>query len=197
MIFAKSIFVLLTTDFLLTGKGFGVLITYNGCYYTDHIAIPSNAQTSLLFRFSFKAESLTWTAPPPAWTPTGANDIRTIKYPVLNGSTNVAFRWNYTLGTNEVLFSIVWNLDETLIATLFPVTVIKDDRFDLNKSEVATLIIKNVSELEDATFQCQVQTIDGTWKYNIRLEIIGEKSCLSDNYKSSFRNVFLSWQKLT
>ena len=148
--------------------------TCNGCYHTDHIAIPSNAQTSLLFRFSFKAESLTWTAPTPAWTPTGANDIRTVKYPVLNGSTNVALRWNYTLGTNEVMFSIIWLLDGTLIATLFPVTVIKDDRFDLNKSEVATLIIKNVSELEDATFQCQVQTIDGTWKYNIRLEIIGK-----------------------
>ena len=147
----------------------------NGCYHTDHIAIPSNARISLLFRFWFKAESFTWTSPPPAWTPTSADDVRTVSYPVLNGSTNVALRWNYTLKTNEVLFSVIWVLDGTQIAAAAaPVTVIKDDRFDLNKSELATLIIKNVSEVEDVTIQCQVQTIEGIWKYNIRLEIIGK-----------------------
>ena len=93
---------------------------------------------------------------------------------MLNGSTNVALRWNYTLETNEVLFSVIWVLDGTQIAAAAPVTVIKDDRFDLNKSELATLIIKNVSEVEDVTIQCQVQTIEGIWKYNIRLEIIGK-----------------------
>ena len=51
MIFLKSIFVLLTTDFLLTGKGFDLLRTCNGCYHTDHIAIPSNTRISLVFRF--------------------------------------------------------------------------------------------------------------------------------------------------
>ena len=40
---------------------------------------------------------------------------------------------------------------------------------------MATLIIKNVSELEDATIQCVVQTNLGNWKYGIRLEIAGEK----------------------
>ena len=78
------------------------------------------------------------------------------------------------MGTNEVLFSTVWALDGKQIAAVVPVSVIKDDRFDLNKGEVATLIIKNVSELEDVTIQCQVQTIEGIWKYNIRLEIKGE-----------------------
>ena len=177
MIFVQGIFGLLMTDFLLTGKGFGVLRTCNGCHHSDHIAIPSNAQTSLLFRFKFKAESFNWTSPPPAWTPANADDVRTVRYPVQNGSTNVVLSWNYTLETNEVLFSTVWVLDGEQIAAVAPVSVIKDDRFDLDKSELATLIIKDVSEFEDVTIQCQVQTIEGIWKYNIRLEIVGEKSC--------------------
>ena len=51
MIFVKSIFALLTTDFLLTGKSFRMLGTFNGGYHTNLIAIPSNARISLLFRF--------------------------------------------------------------------------------------------------------------------------------------------------
>ena len=98
---------------------------------------------------------------------------------MLNGSTSVALRWNYTLGINELLFTTIWKLDGTRIATIAAVTVINDDRFDLNKSEVATLIIKDVSEMEDATIQCEVQTSLGSWKYNIRLEITGKK-CMSD-----------------
>ena len=159
--------------------------TCNGWHHTDHIAIPSNARISLLFRFYFKAEFFTWTAPPPAWTPSGVNDIRTVKYPVLNGSTNVVLRWTYRLGTGEFLSSTGWQLDGTQIAFAGIQTVISDNRFDVNKSEVATLIIKNVSELEDATIQCVVQTSLGNWRYNIRLEITGEK-CMSDTSDGSF-----------
>ena len=134
-----------------------------------------------------KAESFTWTAPPPAWTPTSGGDVRTVKYSVLNGSTNVALRWNYTLGTGELMSSTAWELDGTQIVFVFVtgVTRIKDDRFDVNKSELATLIIKNVSELEDATFQCMVQTDLGLWRYRIRLEITGEK-CRSDTSDGSY-----------
>ena len=94
---------------------------------------------------------------------------------MLNGSTNVALRWNYTLGTGEVAVTKTWALDGTQIAIVGGITLINDDRFDVNKSEVATLMIKNVSELEDATIQCLVQTNLGIWKYNIRLEITGER----------------------
>ena len=56
MIVVKSIFVLLTTDFLLTGKGFGfgVLRTCDGCYQTEHKAISSNAQFLSCFDFILK-----------------------------------------------------------------------------------------------------------------------------------------------
>ena len=104
---------------------------------------------------------------------------------MLNESTNVALRWNYTLGTGELVASKSWQLDGTQIALIGAITIISDDRFDVNKNEVATLIIKNVSELEDATFQCAVQTSVGLWKYEIRLEITGEK-CMSDTSDGSF-----------
>ena len=94
---------------------------------------------------------------------------------MLNGSTNVALRWNYTVGTGEIVIIKTWALDGTQIAISGAITIINDDRFDVNKSEVATLMIKNVSELEDATIQFGVQTNLGIWKYNIRLEITGER----------------------
>ena len=97
----------------------------------------------------------------------------------------MALRWNYKLGTGEFLSSTAWQLDGTQIAFAGIQTVISDNRFDVNKSEVATLIIKNVSELEDATIQCVVQTSLGNWRYNIRLEITGEK-CMSDTSDGSF-----------
>ena len=93
----------------------------------------------------------------------------------------MALKWNYTLGIGELVLLTAWQLDGTQIVAVSAITIINDDRFDLNKKEVATLIIKNVSELEDATIQCVVQTSVGNWRYNIQLEITGEKSCKSDN----------------
>ena len=97
----------------------------------------------------------------------------------------MALRWNYTLGTGEFLSSTVWRLDTTQIVFVGTQTVISDNRFDVKKSEVATLIIKNVSELGDVTIQCVVQTSRETWRYNIRLEITGEKF-KSDTSDGSF-----------
>ena len=97
----------------------------------------------------------------------------------------MALRWNYTLGTGELVASKSWQMDGTQIALVGAITLLSDDRFDVNKNEVATLIIKNVSELEDATFQCAVQTSVNFWKYAIRLEIRGEK-CMSDTSEGSF-----------
>ena len=97
----------------------------------------------------------------------------------------MALRWNYTLGTGEFLSSTVWRLDTTQIVFVGIQTVISDNRFDVKKSEVATLIIKNVSELGDVTIQCAVRTSRETWKYNIRLEITGEKF-KSDTSDGSF-----------
>ena len=104
---------------------------------------------------------------------------------MLNGSTNVALRWNYSLGTGEFLLLKTWSLDGTQIATAGAQTIINDDRFDVSKNEVATLIIKNVSKLEDATIKLVVQTSVGSWAYQRRLEITGE-NCMSDTSDGSF-----------
>lgn len=70
-----------------------------------------------------------------------------------------------------------WTIDGNQIAALTtaPALIIKDDRFAVNKSEVATLIIKNVSDMKDVTVQCSVQTSEDNWKYKIRVEITGER----------------------
>ena len=96
---------------------------------------------------------------------------------MLNGSFDVALRWNYVLGGGEILLLTSWTIDGNQIAVLTttPAVIITDDRFAVNKSEVATLIFKNVSVSEDVTIQCAVQTNKGTWKYKIRMEITGEK----------------------
>ena len=87
----------------------------------------------------------------------------------------MALRWNYTLGTGELVVSKTWLLDGTQIALERAMTILSDDRFAVIKTEVATLIIKNVSELEDAIVLCAVQTSVALWKYAIRLEITAEK----------------------
>ena len=120
-----------------------------------------------------------WTAPPPAWIPSTPTDIRNINFQVLNGSTNVALRWNYTLD-GEVLWGTAWNMDGVQIASLTTgsIATINDNRFDINASEVATLIIKDVGDIKDATFQCVVQTNVNAWKDNIKVEITGKKPLL-------------------
>ena len=89
----------------------------------------------------------------------------------------MALRWNYVLGGDEVLLLTSWTIGVNQIAALTtaPAVIIKDDRFAVNKSEVATLVFKNVSVSEDVTIQCAVQTSEDTWKYKIRVEITGER----------------------
>ncbi|XP_022802711.1 hemicentin-2-like [Stylophora pistillata] len=124
-------------------------------------------------RLNIIARTFTWTAPPPAWTPTDGNDIRTVNFPALNGSTNVALRWNYVLGGGEGLFLTTWifNGNQIALLTTLPSAIISDDRFAVNTREVATLIIKNVSDITDGTIQCVAHTSVSVWKYNIQVEI--------------------------
>ena len=115
---------------------------------------------------------------------------------MLNGSTNVALRWNYTLGTGELVASKTWQMDGIQIALVGLVATINDDRFAVDSEEVATLIIKDVSKIEDATIRHTVQTTINIWKYEIRVEITGEKSCKSDTLDGSFWNEYSLWQQL-
>ena len=127
---------------------------------------------------------MTWTAPPPQWTPTGSNEIRTVAKSVLNGSTQVPLRWNYILSSGSLVsttFSV--RLDDGSfqdIGTRTGNTVIifnRNDyriRFDISKSEVATLIINKVTETEEAVYQCKLITDSNIWSYRIRVIVTGE-----------------------
>ena len=123
------------------------------------------------------AGTFTWTTPPPAWTPIKGDDIRSVNFPVLSGSSNVALRWNYTLGSGETLALTSWKIDTTDIGflTTVPSAVVYDHRFIISTSEVATLIIKNVSDISDATFECKVRTSVDAWKYQIHVKIKGKR----------------------
>ena len=130
--------------------------------------------------------SVTWTAPPPAWTPTGQADIRTVDMPVRNGSTQVALRWNYTITDGSVLVTTTFSIDDGSISddigSIFhslDTTTIFDrnnykSRFNISRSEVATLIIYRVTEKEEAVYQCQLETTSGKRRYKIRVIVTGE-----------------------
>ena len=79
----------------------------------------------------------------------------------------MALRWNHTLGTGELVASKTWQIDGIQIALVGLVTTINYDCFAADSEEVATLIIKNVSEIEDATIRHTVQTTINIWKYEI------------------------------
>ena len=49
-------------------------------------------------------------------------------------------------------------------------------RFNISRSEVATLIINKVTEREEAVYQCELETKAlNEWRYNIRVIVTGKK----------------------
>jgi len=131
------------------------------------------------------ASSVEWTAPPPQWTQTNPNDIRTVNMSVLKGSTQVALRWDYTLSPGSDLRNTQFSIDDGIIdniGNIFhsdgKITVFdRNDyttRFNISRSEVATLIINQVTEREEAVYQCQLETVTNTWRYRTRVIVTGE-----------------------
>ena len=137
----------------------------------------------------FLAEAaFVWTAPPPAWNQTvqGVNNIQTVVVQVLNGSVNHHLRWNYTLLDGQsislVFFSIGDGIslpDDIGFVSSGIATIINTNdyptRFSIEStSEFSTLIIRTVTERENATFQCRIVTAGGTWAYNVRIFLTGK-----------------------
>jgi len=128
----------------------------------------------------FSATSVTWTSPPPSWTPRNPTDIRTVVKPVLNGSTQVALRWSYTLSPGTVLvlttFSLRFNdgsFDDIGTASIGVFNSYRT-RFNISRSELATLIINKATETEEAVYQCKVTTNSGSSGYRIQVIVTGE-----------------------
>ena len=125
--------------------------------------------------------SVTWTKPSPGFTQTDPTDIRTVNMSVVNGSTQVPLRWSYTLSSGSVIsttFSLRLN-DGRFdgIGTVTSGIFNKKDyqtRFDISRSEVATLIINKVTEREEAVYQCILLTDSNQWDYRLRVIVTGE-----------------------
>ena len=136
----------------------------------------------------FLATSITWTAPPPQWTPTTPNDIRTVNVSVLNGSTQHALRWKYTIPASSVIRTTRFHINKgvsDVIGSIFhdlggeryQIRGVNDyqTRFNISESEVASLIINKVTKEEEAVYQCEIETQTGlTWRYNVRVIVTGE-----------------------
>ena len=115
------------------------------------------------------------------------SEIRTVNMSVVNGSTQEALKWSYTLPTGSeprtTRFYIIKGVSD-LIGSISHDSggdnyVIRDQndhqtRFNISRSEVATLIINKVTEREEAVYQCELETKAlETWRYNIRVIVTG------------------------
>ena len=97
----------------------------------------------------------------------------------------MALRWRYTLSPGSNLQSTKFSIDDggfVSIGKIFHtsgITTVFDrndfqTRFNISRSEVATLIINRVNEREEAVYECDLETVMNTWKYQIRVIVTGE-----------------------
>lgn len=150
----------------------------------------SNSYQIILFSNIFRLEPyVKWTEPPPAWI-SETNEVRTVDVQMLKGSTQVPLKWNYVLSPGLVLkatkFSVVRYL--TFLEEIGGLQYREDGsshvfinegyqtHYNISTSEVATLILNNVTEREETTFQCKLYTVPrGEWVYKIRVKLTGKK----------------------
>ncbi|XP_020602478.1 hemicentin-2-like [Orbicella faveolata] len=139
------------------------------------------------------APLVTWIAPPPQWTQSDPNDIRTVDKPVVNGSTQVALRWNYTLSSGLLtLTTFSVRLSDGSFDDIGTIsgsnTLIFNKReyptrFEINGSEQATLIINKVMETEDEVYECKLTTDSNQWSYRIRVIVIDPAKIVASRHK--------------
>ena len=107
----------------------------------------------------------------------------------------MALRWRYTLSPGSNLRSTVFSIDDgdfvnigkifhdIGVTTVFDIKDYKT-RFNISRSEVATLIINRVTEREEAVYECGLKTVMNNWRYRIHVFVTGE------NYKKQFNFKF-------
>ena len=95
----------------------------------------------------------------------------------------MALRWSYILSSGSNLLSTGFSIDDggfDNIGKIFHgsgITTVFDKkdyrtRFNISRSEVATLIINRVTEREEAVYECGLQTATNNWRYRIRVIVI-------------------------
>ncbi len=132
----------------------------------------------LLQNLAGSSDTCRWTSPPPAWNQTDQSDIRTVDILVFNRSTHVPLKWNYTLSPGQTLRTTTFSIDDGDIGVIYHKDagddiIIYQTRFNISRSEVATLIINKATEREEAIYQCKLSTTL-VWAYNIRVKLTGK-----------------------
>ena len=127
--------------------------------------------------------SITWYEPPPVETTADDNVIRTYNTSLVEGSTNVALSWSFSL-TRDLTFGFVHlRFGGVLVATVSqngksdPSVGFKDRVNVTWIPQKVTLTILKVSTHDDGEFSCEVSTIGGgskEWRRKIKVTVLGE-----------------------
>lgn len=133
--------------------------------------------------------SVTWHEPPPDETTSDHLTVLTAdSRQILEGSTNVPLRWNFSLTADAspiTLVTVVLDLNGVNVATIVAATgqVGTGPSFQGRYSvswipQVATVTILNVSAEDNGEFGCEVSTIEGAsnivWKRKMTVEVVGK-----------------------
>ena len=127
--------------------------------------------------------SITWYQPPPVETTADDNFIRTHNTSLIEGSTNIALTWSFSL-TQDLTFGVLHlRFGADLIATVFQnfqpdISAGFKDRVNVTRiPEKVTLTIFKVSTRDDGEFTCVVTTSGGgskEWRRKIKVTVVGE-----------------------
>ena len=124
--------------------------------------------------------TITWTLPPPQRGPLQESDasVRTTIQQVIKGSSEAHLTWNFAL--SETLDRVRFNIGSVRIGQKSSSGIVSIDpvfnfqeRFDISRSDPATLIIYNATEADEAVFTCIVETTR-EWQDKIEVRIVGK-----------------------
>ena len=136
--------------------------------------------------FSDGAGTITWYEPPPVETTADNTLIRTKSITVTEGSTNVELHWKFSLTADlKPIQSVKLKLKSVLVVNISPLANFIEvlagykDRFNASwiNDEKVTMIIFNVTDVDEGEFACEVETIGGgskTWTRKIQVDEVGK-----------------------
>ena len=133
-----------------------------------------------LFSFNSDGGSVTCYEPPPVETTSDPNiELTADSRQLLEGSTHIQLRWNFSLTPDLTLLVVTVSLNSEGVATVAPSSGIGqiqpgfEGRFNVTwTSQRVALIIFNVTEDDDGEFVCQLNTLQ-FWKRKIKVEVVG------------------------
>ena len=121
--------------------------------------------------------TITWTLPPPQRGPlqTSDNTIRTTIQKVIKGSSEAHLTWSFTL-SGVILDRVAFRKGNLRIGkkTSSGVVTVEQERFNISRSDPATLIVYNVTEADEALYSCDVETDKKSWTDEIQVKVGGK-----------------------